>query len=245
MNTNGNANPNTTDDGLLKIEIRLAFVIENIALNWLYCFMGVSLAKSANVLEKFYFAPNGYFHFFAAEKNTNFARTLKTKYALQSNIIFLATGSNLGDRKACLLQAQKLITGHIGEIIAASSIFETAPWGNENQPDFYNQVLKVKTSLTPDQLMDEILKIETLMGRKRSFRYAPREIDIDILFYNDEIIKENGINIPHPFLQKRNFVLAPLMEVAPRLMHPVLRKEISMLALECPDLLSVKKINDG
>jgi 2-amino-4-hydroxy-6-hydroxymethyldihydropteridine diphosphokinase len=105
-----------------------------------------------------------------------------------------------------------------------------------------NQVLKVKTSLTPQELIDEILKIEKSLGRERQEKYGPRLIDIDILFFDNEVIKSKSLTIPHPQLHNRRFVLVPLNEIAPRFIHPVLKKSIAQLLLECPDKLDVNKI---
>lgn len=180
--------------------------------------------------------------FCTSKKYGIFAGTVKSNRPSQINTIFLATGSNLGNRKARLQQAEQLIQSHIGKIIAASSIYETAPWGHADQPDFFNQVLKVESTMSPSEVLSGILSIEEMMGRKRTFRYAPREIDIDILFFNDEVINEENIIIPHPFLHKRNFVLAPLLEIAPEMVHPIRKEKITQLAEHCDDLLRVKKL---
>ncbi len=167
---------------------------------------------------------------------------MKALHPSKNNTIFLATGSNLGDREAMLREAAQLIQSHIGKTIATSSIFETAPWGNTDQPDFFNQVLKVESPLKPDAVLEKIFFIEETMGRRRTFKYAPRVIDIDILFFSNKIINEENIKIPHPLLHKRSFVLAPLLEIAPDHIHPVFDQSIRQLAKHCDDLLRVKKL---
>lgn len=130
-------------------------------------------------------------------------------------------------------------------ILQRSSIYETAAWGKTDQAPFLNQALKVTTSLEATALMDLVLGIEEQMGRKRLERYGSRIIDIDILFFNDAIIRLPNLVVPHPEVQNRRFALAPLAEIAPYLMHPVLHQNISDLLAICPDKLEVKKINQS
>jgi 2-amino-4-hydroxy-6-hydroxymethyldihydropteridine diphosphokinase len=158
------------------------------------------------------------------------------------NTCFLLIGGNMGEREQNLQRATGLIEENSGTLVASSSIYETAAWGKTDQPDFLNQVLKITTALSPEELMREIFKIEKLMGREREEKYGPRLIDIDILFFNDEIIKSSLVSIPHPQLQNRRFVLVPMNEIAPGLMHPVFKKTISQLLIECQDKLDVNKI---
>lgn len=146
----------------------------------------------------------------------------------------------MGDRKANLADALKMVSERIGKIISLSSIFETEPWGHHQQPDFYNQVATVETSLAPAEMLRELLLIEETMGRVRTFKNASRLIDLDILFYGDIILNENGIRIPHPQIGNRRFVLVPLNEIASGFVHPVSRKKISTLLRECKDPLKVK-----
>lgn len=140
-----------------------------------------------------------------------------------------------------LAKAKINITKHIGNILRQSAIYKTAAWGNTNQPDFLNQVIIIETNLNPTQTIQSILSIENKMGRIRSKKNAPRAIDIDILFFNKEIINSNELVVPHPQLQNRNFVLIPLNQLSPNLKHPVLNKTIHQLLLKCPDNLTVKK----
>jgi 2-amino-4-hydroxy-6-hydroxymethyldihydropteridine diphosphokinase len=158
------------------------------------------------------------------------------------NKTYLLTGGNEGDRSLHMQQARTNIELICGQILQASSLFETAPWGNTEQPDFINQVLLVQTLLEPRALLQAILSIEVQGGRIRTIKNAPRTIDIDILFYNSLVIDEPGLCIPHPRISERRFVLEPLNEISPGFVHPVFGKTISRLLLECTDELAVKKI---
>ena len=131
---------------------------------------------------------------------------------------------------------------HCGNIVSASALYETAAWGNEEQPAFLNQALALDTELNAKQLMRRILKTEKNMGRIREEKYGPRIIDIDILFYNSAIIREPGLMIPHPELENRRFALVPMHEIAPLVTHPLLKKTIAELLEECPDKLEVHKL---
>jgi len=148
------------------------------------------------------------------------------------NSAYLGLGSNLGNRLAFLRGARDtLVNRPEVELIQASSVYETeAVGGPPDNPLFLNTVLKVQTSLTPRQLLETCLAIEDEFGRSRPVRWAPRTIDIDILFYADQIISEEDLTIPHPRLQERAFVLAPLIEIAPDLKHPLLEQSITELA---------------
>ena len=155
------------------------------------------------------------------------------------NSVFLIVGGNLGNRKKNLQTAATLIDGQVGTIIQSSKIYETEPWGLTDQPAFYNQVHLVKSKLDPQTIIDTILKIEKKMGRVRTIKNAARIIDIDILFFNEEIINEPNLVIPHREIPNRRFVLMPLNEIAPLLIHPVLKKNISELLSTCKDQLKV------
>ena len=157
------------------------------------------------------------------------------------NKAYLLLGSNQQNPQKQLLLAQKLIAKKIGPIKRKSAIYQTAAWGNTNQPDFLNQVIIVETKLPAQQTMQIILQIEKKMGRLRTVKNAPRIIDIDILFFNKEIINEKKLTVPHPQLQNRRFVLVPLNELSPNLKHPVIKKTIHQLFIHCPDKLNVKK----
>jgi 2-amino-4-hydroxy-6-hydroxymethyldihydropteridine diphosphokinase len=157
---------------------------------------------------------------------------------------YLLIGGNLGDRKENLSKAIDLITEQCGSVTNSSSLYETAAWGITDQPSFLNQALEISTSLNAKQLMRKILKVEKIMGRVRKEKFGPRIVDIDILFYENEIHDIRFLKIPHPELQNRRFVLEPLAEINSEFQHPVLKKTIAELLEECPDNLEVKRITD-
>ena len=147
----------------------------------------------------------------------------------------------MGDREKNLATSCEWIEAECGKIVQASSLYETAAWGKTDQPGFLNQALEIHTSLNAKQLIRHILKIEKKMGRERKEKYDPRIIDIDILLFNDEIHKADFLKVPHPEMQNRRFVLEPLTEIAPQVVHPVFRKTIKELFNDCLDPLPVKK----
>lgn len=157
------------------------------------------------------------------------------------NTVYLLLGSNLKNPEQQLFSARNYIAAEIGEIINTSSLYATAAWGNTNQPDFLNQVIVVNTDFSAETLMETILKIEANMGRIRTKKNAPREIDIDILFFNNDIINLPELIVPHPLLQERKFVLIPLSEIAPNYKHPILLKTTQELLEICTDSLNVQK----
>jgi 2-amino-4-hydroxy-6-hydroxymethyldihydropteridine diphosphokinase len=156
--------------------------------------------------------------------------------------VYLLTGGNVGDSLKTLQRANGLIEERVGQIIKSSSVYKTAAWGKTDQDDFLNQVLEIETFLSPEELMDKLLDIEMDLGRKRLEKYGPRIIDLDILFYDDLILDSERLTIPHPQIQFRRFVLQPLNELEPELIHPVIKKSIGVLLKECPDLLEVKPL---
>lgn len=158
------------------------------------------------------------------------------------NYAYLLIGGNIGQRQEQLAHAAKLLEERCGPVIDRSAIYETAPWGKTDQENFLNQALVVETRLNARQLLNEILYIENLMGRDRKEKFGPRIIDIDIIFFNHQVIDEPGLTLPHPEMTKRRFVLAPLNDVIPAYIHPVLYKTVQQLLGECPDTLPVKKL---
>lgn len=146
--------------------------------------------------------------------------------------VFIALGGNVGRVSEKFEMAIEKIREMIGPVIKQSSLYKTEPWGNKNQDDFLNNVICVETNLTSDEVLKNILAIEKTMGRNRNKdnQFAPRTIDIDILFYGNKIINTDNLIIPHPRLHLRNFVLTPLMEIAPGLIHPVLNRTIAELS---------------
>ncbi len=157
------------------------------------------------------------------------------------NKTYLLLGSNMGNSKARLYKAIQHLEKQIGNVTRQSSLYATGAWGNTKQPDFLNQVIIIETKFSALQTMQTILKIEKKMGRVRTIKNAPRIIDIDILFFNNEIIDQKELIIPHPQIQNRRFVLVPLNQLSPNLKHPVLKKTVHQLLIHCPDNLNVKK----
>ncbi|HUZ61599.1 MAG TPA: 2-amino-4-hydroxy-6-hydroxymethyldihydropteridine diphosphokinase [Hanamia sp.] len=154
------------------------------------------------------------------------------------NTAFLITGGNIGNRNQNLQTAASLIEEQIGPIIKSSKIYETDAWGITDQPTFYNQVLIIESKYSAREVMRKILKIEEKMGRIRSIKNAARIIDIDILFFNDEIINEPNLIIPHTEIGNRRFVLIPLNELAPEMVHPLFKKSIHELLSTTKDELN-------
>jgi deoxyguanosine kinase len=156
------------------------------------------------------------------------------------NVAFLSLGGNLNNRAAILRSAKKAIGTQIGEIVAESGIYETDAWGSPSQKKYLNQVIKIKTSLTPGQLLRATLQIEKMAGRKRTVKQnADRTLDIDILFFNRQVLNSKNLQIPHPRLHQRRFVLVPLAEIEKKLVHPVLNKSVAGLLKDSNDPLKV------
>jgi len=142
--------------------------------------------------------------------------------------IFIGLGSNLGNRLDYIQQALKALPPEI-KVLRSSQIYETPAWGYTDQPPFLNQVVEAQTELDPEALLAKLKSIEEQLGRVANFRYGPRCIDLDILFFDDLIYQSVTLNIPHPSLPQRAFVLVPLNEIAPNLLHPGLNQKISEL----------------
>ena len=156
--------------------------------------------------------------------------------------VLLAFGSNLGNKKSNIEKALILLAADSSvQITHQSSFYETAPWGKTKQPSFINSAAVLETSLEPDALLDLIKHIEIIGGRQKRERWFEREIDIDILLYDELIYKTGDLTIPHPEMHKRNFVLVPAAEIAASFYHPVLKKSISELLDKSRDTLEVKK----
>jgi len=156
------------------------------------------------------------------------------------NRTYLLIGSNEGDRIHHMSTAREMVKDKIGKITASSQLYETAAWGKHDQPDFLNQVLLVNTLLPAATCLKEILLIEKRMGRIRTKKNDPRIIDIDILFFNDDIINDVHLSVAHPELQNRKFVLIPMNELSPGLIHPVLHRSMRDLLSTCKDELEVR-----
>ncbi|MDP9230784.1 MAG: 2-amino-4-hydroxy-6-hydroxymethyldihydropteridine diphosphokinase [Bacteroidota bacterium] len=158
------------------------------------------------------------------------------------NKAYLLIGGNLGNREQNLEMAKLLLARQCGVILKTSSIYETAAWGKTDQANFLNQALILETKLNAIQLIRRILKIEQTMGRARKEKFGPRLIDIDILLFNEDIINNSFLRVPHPELQNRKFALIPLAEIAPGIIHPGFNKTVMQLSNECIDQLPVNKL---
>ncbi|MBU2887967.1 2-amino-4-hydroxy-6-hydroxymethyldihydropteridine diphosphokinase [Gilvimarinus agarilyticus] len=148
----------------------------------------------------------------------------------------------MGEKETNLQQAFGRISNEIGQVITASSIYRTSAWGKEDQEDFLNQVLKVETDCVPVEVLRLCLTIEKELGRVRYERWGTRLIDIDVLYYDKEVINQSNLVIPHPQIQNRRFTLVPLVEIARDFVHPVLGKSQLDLLEECKDVLEVKSV---
>ena len=157
--------------------------------------------------------------------------------------VFLLLGSNLGNRLLFLQQAITHIEAEVGQALTVSSVYESPSWGKTDAPAYLNQVVYLQTDITPQQLLSTVLTIEQILGRERQEKWGPRTIDIDILFYDNLIINESNLQVPHPELHNRGFTLVPLAEIAPDLVHPVINKNILQIKSELKDEFIVKSYN--
>jgi 2-amino-4-hydroxy-6-hydroxymethyldihydropteridine diphosphokinase len=158
---------------------------------------------------------------------------------MKEHTVYLALGSNLGDRRANLKEAIAALPPQM-EVSAKSPVYETPPWGYEDQPKFLNQVIKAKTYLDPEPLLKHLKRLEVALGRKESFPNGPRLIDMDILFYDDLVLNTPALSVPHPRLHERGFVLLPLMDINPDLVHPINKKSVREMAAGC-DMGGIEK----
>jgi 2-amino-4-hydroxy-6-hydroxymethyldihydropteridine diphosphokinase len=157
--------------------------------------------------------------------------------------IFLSLGSNLGDRRENLRKACTMLQRQTGRVFTASSLYETEPWGFVHENYFYNQVLGINSRHDVLVLLASIREIEKSLGRsEKTERYAARIIDIDILFYDSMIMNTKDLQLPHPLIQQRRFVLVPLVEIAPLYIHPVLKMPLREVLEECSDRKSVVRL---
>ncbi|MBQ3949629.1 MAG: 2-amino-4-hydroxy-6-hydroxymethyldihydropteridine diphosphokinase [Bacteroidales bacterium] len=171
----------------------------------------------------------------------------------KSNTVTLLIGGNQGDRVSLLMQAIIEIASRIGTVSAASSLYETEPWGFEAEQNFLNQALVVDTDLAAEEVLQRALEIEKDLGRVRSepsdiqnskfkiHNYTSRPMDIDLIFYNNDIVDTPALQLPHPRMHLRRFVLQPLAQIMPDKIHPKFRKTISQLLAECTDEGVVKE----
>lgn len=159
---------------------------------------------------------------------------------MKEHLLYLLLGSNLGKKKEQINTAVELIGERIGKVTALSSFYETEPWGFDSDDLFLNMAVEITTLLSPEEVIRKTSQIEDQCGRKRSDVYSSRTLDIDILFYDDVVLDKDDLKIPHPRLQERRFVLVPMAEIAPELVHPVFRKTMRELLQGCPDQKGVR-----
>jgi len=157
------------------------------------------------------------------------------------NIVFLQLGSNLGKRELLLKDAIAAIEDRVGKVVEKSKVYESTPWRMEGQENYLNQIVKVKTELLADDVLFTILDIEKELGRIRIEKWGERLIDIDIIFYNDSIIETAQLCVPHKHMHERMFVLAPLHNIAPDMVHPKYNKTVYELMKICKDTELVKE----
>jgi len=157
--------------------------------------------------------------------------------------VFLLLGTNQGNRHQNLAMARQLITKNAGKILIFSAVYKTAAWGKPEQPDFYNQVMEIETDEPVEELLTKLQQIELEMGRIRIEKWGPRIIDIDILFFGQQIVNTATLTLPHPGIPERRFTLVPLAEIASGFQHPVLKLNVKALLASCKDPLPVERID--
>lgn len=161
---------------------------------------------------------------------------------LERKNAYLLLGTNMGDKIQNLNTAIAYIEKGVGKVFAKSNIYETAAWGKTDQPSFLNQAIGVQSKLEPLQMLETLLNIEQKMGRVRIEKWGQRLIDIDIIFYGDEIWEDDDLKLPHPEMHKRRFVLEPLSEIAENFIHPIFREKVSSILINLTDELTVRKL---
>ena len=155
--------------------------------------------------------------------------------------LYILLGGNLGDKRKVFSEARAKLSQQVGTITNQSVLYETEPWGFQSDDIFWNQVLEISTALSPEEVLQQTQQVERELGRiRKANQYDSRIIDIDILFYGDQIIQTENLVVPHPRLQERKFALVPLCQIAPELIHPVIQKSIRQLLDECADALKVE-----
>ncbi len=162
----------------------------------------------------------------------------------RENTAFVGMGANLGNREKTCRRAIEMISGWNGcKLLKTSSFYETEPWGLEDQNSFINCVIQVETAKDALAFLNRMKQAEGQLGREQRLKWGPRTIDLDLLFFNDDIINEPGLVVPHPLLHQRRFVLEPLAEIAPHLVHPVLGRPLALLLAEVADDKKVIKVD--
>jgi len=157
----------------------------------------------------------------------------------RSHLLILSLGGNLGDVRMTLATCRTLLAEQIGPIDLASRIYQSEPWGVADQPDYLNQILLLLTDKSPSEVLQTTREIENQLGRQRKVRWGPRVIDIDLLFYDDLELETEDLVLPHPRIHERNFILVPLMEIAPDWIHPGFQVSIEELYIRCQDFNDV------
>ena len=159
--------------------------------------------------------------------------------------LYILLGGNLGDKQQVFSDARARLSQQVGTITSQSAVYETEPWGFESDDIFWNQAIEISTKLFPEEVLKQTQQIESELGRiRKTSQYDSRIIDIDILFYGDQVIELENLIVPHPRIQERKFALVPLCEIAPELIHPVFQKSMQQLLEECTDLLKVEIVTD-
>ena len=160
--------------------------------------------------------------------------------------LYILLGGNLGNKQQVFSEARTRLSQQVGTITNQSAIYETEPWGFESDDIFWNQVLEISTVYTAEEVLQKTQQIENELGRTRKAnRYDSRIIDIDILFFGNQIIQTENLVVPHPRIHERKFTLVPLCEIVPELIHPVFQKNLTQLLDECTDLLKVEIATDS